>query len=73
MPKDTPTKKTWKAMRKFANDESLTPAEWEALSWLTLINRDNLYFGPENCRWARTEAERADNLKFFKSLGPSVN
>ena len=73
MPNPKELKKTWRAMRKFANDEAMTPAEWTALSWLTLINRDNLYFGPENCRWARTEAERADNLKFFKSLGPSIN
>ena len=64
------TKATWKAMIKFANDEPLSPREWEALSWLTLINRNNLYFGPENVRWATSKAERADNLKFFKSLGP---
>jgi hypothetical protein len=73
MPKSFNARKTWLAMRKFADDESLTSNEWEALSWLTLINRNNLYFGPENCRWARSEAERADNLAFFKSLGPSVH
>ena len=64
-----PTKQSWKAMIKFADDKPLTPREWEALSWLTLIDRKRLYFGPGNVRWATTEAERADNLRFFKSLG----
>lgn len=73
MPKDNPTKKSWKAMIKFASDETLTPAEWTALSWLTLIDRKRLYFGPGNVRWAKTEAERADNEAFFRSLGPSVH
>ena len=61
--------RTWKAMLKFANDEPLTEQEWEDLSWLSLINRDRLAFEPGNCRWARTEAERADNLAFYKTLG----
>lgn len=73
MPKDISTKKTWKAVTKFANDEPLTPKEWEALSWVSLINRNNLFFGPTNVRWATTEEERADNLAFFKSLDPSVH
>jgi hypothetical protein len=57
-----PAKQSWKAMIKFADDEPLTPREWEALSWLTLIDRNRLEFAPGNVRWARTEAERADNL-----------
>jgi hypothetical protein len=64
-----PGKQSWKAMIKFADDEPLTPQEWTALSWLTLIDRSRLEFGPGNVRWAETEAERADNLAFFKSLG----
>jgi hypothetical protein len=32
-------RRTWAAMRKFANDESPTAPEWEALSWLTLVDR----------------------------------
>jgi hypothetical protein len=60
---------SWKAMIKFANDEPLTPQEWTALSWLTLMDRNRLEFGPGNVRWAKTEAERADNLTFFKGLG----
>jgi hypothetical protein len=62
-------KKTWKAITKFANDEPLTPPEWTALSWLTLIDRNRLAFEPSNVRWATTEAERADNEAFFRSLG----
>jgi hypothetical protein len=61
-------KATHAAMLKFANDEPLTASEWEALSWLSLIDRNRLEFGPENCRWATTEAERADNLAFYQSL-----
>jgi hypothetical protein len=64
-----PAKQSWKAMIKFANDEPLTPSEWTALSWLTLIDRNRLEFGPGNVRWAKTETERANNLAFFKSLG----
>jgi hypothetical protein len=69
MPNHQNERKTWKAMIKFANDEPLTPSEWTALSWLTLIDRNRLEFGPGNCRWATTEAERTDNLAFYKSLG----
>ena len=64
-----PTKQSWKAMIKFANNELLTPQEWTALSWLTLIDRNRLEFGPGNVRLAKTEAERADNLAFFKKFG----
>ena len=65
-------RQTFAAMKKFANDEPLTEKEWEALSWLTLINRERLEFGPGNCRWAKSERERASNLTFYKSLG-SIN
>lgn len=61
-------------MIKFSNDEPLTEREWEDLSWLTMIDRDRLYFGPGNIRWATTEAERASNLAFYRSLGAiSIN
>jgi len=56
-------------MIKFANDEPLTEQEWQALSRLTLIDRTRLEFGPGNIRWATSEAERADNLAFYQSLG----
>lgn len=62
-------KQTWKAMLKFANDEALTEKEWKALSWLTMIDRDQRYFGPGNIRWATSKAERADNLAFYRRLG----
>jgi hypothetical protein len=62
-------RKTWRAMLKFSQDEYLTPAEWSALSWLTLIDRNRLEFGPGNTRWATNEAERKSNLEFFRSLG----
>ena len=69
MPNRKLTRETWAAMIKFADNEPLTPSEWTALSWLTLIDRNRLEFGPGNIRWATTEAERADNLAFFKKLG----
>jgi hypothetical protein len=68
-----PTKRTWSAMIKFANDEELTKTEWNALSWLTLIDRDCLEFSPGNCRWATTLEERADNLKFYRQLRKEQN
>ena len=57
------------AMQKFCADESLTEQEWMDLSWLSLIDRNRLEFAPGNCRWATTEAERAENLAFYQSLG----
>ena len=60
---------TWLAMVKFTDNEPLTDPEWEALSWLTLIDRNHLEFGPGNVRWATTETERKDNLTFYQSLG----
>jgi hypothetical protein len=67
-------RETYAAMLKFADNKPLTPAEWTALSCLTLVDRTRLEFGPGNVRWATTEAERADNLTFYKSLGaPSPN
>ena len=59
---------TFNAMLKFCDNEPLTAAEWEALSWLTLIDRNRLEFGSGNCRWAYTAAERADNLAFYQFL-----
>ena len=56
-------------MIKFADNEPLTPQEWTYLSRLTLIDRNRLEFEPGNVRLAETEAERADNLTFFKKLG----
>ena len=60
-------RRTWKAMLKFADGKRLTAREWDALSWLTLIDRNRLEFGPDNCRWATTAAERADNLSFYQN------
>lgn len=62
------TRRTWHAMRKFANDLPLTTAEWDALSWMTLIDRKRLSFEPGNCRWATSPEERMDNLRFYQSL-----
>ena len=62
-------RQTWIAMQKFCNDEPLAEPEWEALSRLALIDRGRLEFAPDNCRWAATEAERAENLAFYQSLG----
>ena len=63
------TYRTWIAMRKFCNDEPLTESEWDSLSWFSLVDRRRLEFAPGNVRWAVTEAERADNLAFYQSLG----
>lgn len=69
----TNERRTWKAMQKFANNEPLTEREWEALSWLTLIDRNRLKFELGNCRWATTKAECADNLAFYQSLGRPIH
>jgi hypothetical protein len=69
MPNRKFIRKTWTAMLKFADNQPLTPAEWTALSELTLIDRNRLEFSPDNTRWAKTDAERADNLAFYRSLG----
>ena len=61
-------RRTWEAMIKFADDKPLTEQEWEALSWLTLIDRSRLEFTPDNVRWATTNAEQTDNLAFYRSL-----
>jgi hypothetical protein len=63
---------TWLAMRKFCNDEPLTEQEFDDLSWLSLIDRSRA-FEPRNARWAETDAERADNRAFYRSLAPRVH
>ena len=64
--------RTWAAMKKLCADEPLSDEEWEAISWLTLLDRNHLEFRPGNCKWATTEAERAENLAFYKSLGAPI-
>ena len=59
---------SWKAMIKFADGESLSDQEWRDLSAVTLIDRTRLMFELGNCRWARSEKERQDNERFYKSL-----
>jgi hypothetical protein len=66
---ESEARETWQAMLKFADDQPLTEREWLALSLLTLIDRTRLYFGPDNVRLATSEAERTDNLAFYRSLG----
>lgn len=61
-------RQAWQAMIKFASDKPLTDAEFFDLSALTLIDRNRLEFGPDNVRWARSEAERASNEQFYRSL-----
>jgi hypothetical protein len=63
---------TWAAMRKFAAGQLLTEREWIALSWLSLIDRDQREFRPGNVRWAKDETERADNIAFYKSLSEAA-
>lgn len=69
MPNQKNARKAWAAMIKFAADQPLTPKEWDALSQLTLIDRARLEFEPGNVRWAANEAERIDNLVFYRRLG----
>ena len=57
------------AMHKYALDMPLTAMEWDALAWLTLIDKKRLVFSPDNCRWAETDAEHAKNLKFYQRRG----
>ncbi len=71
--KSTPEYHTWLAMKKFAADAPLTEAEWDALSELPMIDRSRLFFGPDNVRWAKTDAERAENRRFYQSLGPQIH
>ena len=64
-----PEYRTWLAMKKFVDDQPLTEQEWHDLSALSLVDRRQLFFGPGNCRWARSEAERAENERFYRGLG----
>jgi hypothetical protein len=63
------TREVWQAMLRFADDKPLTEREWLALSLLTLIDRKCLRFSPDNVRIVKNEAERVDNLAFYRSLG----
>lgn len=65
-------RRTWKAIMKFCDDKPLTEQEWKDLSYMSLVDRNNMTFDMDNCRWAWTETERADNLKFYKSVGRSM-
>jgi hypothetical protein len=66
---DSLVHRVWRAMNKFSTDASLTEAEWDALSELTLMDRSTLSFERGNVRWATTDEERADNRRFYQSLG----
>ena len=70
--KNTIEYRAWLAMNKFTAEEPLTNTELRALSWLTLIDKTRLVFEAGNVRWAESEAERADNRRFYQSLGPTV-
>ena len=61
------------AMIKFCNGDLMTDQDWDALSWLTIINRQHLYFGPGNVRWATSEAERISNISFYISIASNSN
>jgi hypothetical protein len=71
--KSTPEYQAWLAMQKFTDDVPLTDAEWDALSTLTLIDRQRLVFEPGNVRWATTDAERAQNRRFYQAIGPRIH
>jgi len=60
---------TWLALGKFIDGQPLSDVEWRDLSWLSLIDRERLEFGPDNCRWATSENERADNERFYRRVG----
>lgn len=60
------------AMLKCATGAQLDNREWDALSYITLVDRSRLEFSPDNCRYAETDAERAENLRFYRSLGTTT-
>jgi hypothetical protein len=68
-----PERASWLAMLRFANHEPLTAQEWDALSWITLVDKTQFAFERDNVRWATSDAERADNLAFYRSLSPVVH
>lgn len=72
-PTRSPEYRTWRAMKKYAADEPLTERDWDDLSWITLIDRTRLEFGPGNIRWATSETERAENRQFYEMLGRPPN
>jgi hypothetical protein len=61
------------AMIKFGSGDPMVDQDWDALSWLTLINREHLYFGPGNVRWATGEAERISNISFYITIASDSN
>ena len=67
MPK-SPEYRTWEAMKKYADDLPLSPQEWRDLSAMSLIDRTRRVFGPGNVRWALSDAERADNERFYRAM-----
>jgi hypothetical protein len=79
MPKRGTTRKfkqerrTFNAMLKFANGEPLAEQEWADLSLLSLVDRNELHFGPGNIRWATSNAECIDNLRFYRSLRETIH
>lgn len=65
---DPTARESWLAMLRFADNKPLSPREWLALSWMTLIDKRQLEFSRTNVRWATSDAERAENEKFYRSL-----
>ncbi len=61
--------RAWNAIVKFAAHEPLSEAEWADLSQVTLIDKSRPVFERGNCRWATSAAERADNLRFYQTVG----
>ena len=60
-------------MLKFCSGDPMVDQDWDALSWLTLINREHLYFGPGNVRWATDNEERISNMSFYLAIAAHSN
>jgi hypothetical protein len=66
------------AMVKFVAGDLMSEQDWDALSWLTPIDRnllqDNVrWLGRDNLRWATGNDERVSNMSFYLTIAVGSN